>query len=401
MYCRNPEHLGYYVHHRIFLGVSSPNLCHRVHLNTDHDHDPRDSTKPTWSDPEEILSGGEVTLMKKFHVISILLGTVLLIFLIWKIGIDALRRDICLLGWGVVFFILMKGIVDIFHTIGWRYCLSQPHRSFSFFRLLSINLAGNSINYVTPTADIGGEVIKGTFLSLNHRGPEAATGVIIGKLSYALSQFLFVILGSILILWKIHLPAAGSAAMLMGSTLIGAGIIGFLIVQKHGKLGVVVRWLVSHNVGGEILQKTAHHITQVDSALKLFYKDRPADLPISIFWHMVGMACSIMQTWYFLALLADGSFFAAAGIWFLGTWFDLLTFAIPLGIGIQEGTRLIAFKALGFSLTLGLTYGILLRLEQIFWAGIGFFMYAILLAEKREGELLPNKEVKSDNPSLD
>lgn len=189
--------------------------------------------------------------------------------------------------------------------------------------------------------------------------------------------------------------------MLMGSALLGAGIVGFLIVQKNGKLGVVVRWLVAHNVGGEILKETAHHITQVDSALKLFYKDRPADLLISMFWHMVGMACSIMKTWYFLILLTDGSFFSAAGIWFLATWFDLLTFAIPLGIGIQEGTRVIAFKALGFSLTLGLTYGILLRLEQIFWAGIGLFIYAILLAEKREGELFPNKEVKSDNPSLD
>ena len=189
--------------------------------------------------------------------------------------------------------------------------------------------------------------------------------------------------------------------MLMGSALLGAGIVGFLIVQKHGKLGVMVRWLVAHNVGGEILQKTAHHVTQVDSALKLFYEDRPADLPISMFWHALGMACSIVKTWYFLALLTDGSFFAAAGIWFLGTWFDLLTFAIPMGIGVQEGTRVIAFKALGFSLTLGLTYGIVLRLERIFWAGIGLFVYAILLAEKRERELFPEKEVKGDNPLVD
>jgi hypothetical protein len=327
--------------------------------------------------------------MRKFHIISILLGAVLLVFLIWKIGIDALWRDICLLGWGAVFFILMKGIVDIFYTLGWRYCLSPPHRSFSFFRLLGIHLAGSSINYVTPTADIGGEVIKGTLLSLNHRGPEAATGVIIGKLSNALSQLLFVVLGSIFILWKIDLPIAGSAAMLMGSALVGAGILGFLIVQKYGKLGVVVSWLVAHNVGGEILQKAAHHMTQVDSALKLFYKDRPADLPISMFWYMVGMACSIMKTWYFLALLTDGSFFAAAGIWFIGTWFDLLTFAIPLGIGIQEGTRVIAFRAIGFSLTLGLTYGILVRLEQIFWAGIGLFIYPILLRRETRRSTFP------------
>lgn len=339
--------------------------------------------------------------MKKFHVGTILLGIALLILLIWKIGLEALWRDLSLLGWRLVPFILMEGVVDIFHTLGWRYCLSPPHRSLSFGRLFGIRLAGSSINYFTPTATLGGEVIKGTLLSFHSRGPEAATGVIIGKLSYSLSQLLFVVLGSILILWKIHLPAARSLAMLAGSTLLGAGIVGFLIVQKHGKLGTVVRWLIAHRVGGETLRKAGYQISQVDEALKLFYKERPGDLPLSMSWHIAGMTWSILKTWYFLSLLTDGSFLAAAGIWFLGTWFDLLTFPIPLGIGIQEGIRVLAFKALGFSFSWGLTYGIALRLEQIFWGGIGLLVYAALLAGKRERRLFPKKGVTSDDPSLD
>jgi uncharacterized membrane protein YbhN (UPF0104 family) len=339
--------------------------------------------------------------MKKFHIGSILLGIGLLILLIWKIGLDALMRDLSLLGWGLVPFILMEGIVKIFYTLGWRYCLSPPHRSLPFFRLFGIHLAGNSINYFTPTATLGGEVIKGTLLSRSHRGPEAATGVIIGKLAYALSQLLFVVLGSILVLWRIRLPVAGSIAMLTGTILLGAGIVGFLVVQKHGKLGAVVRWLVAHKVGGETLRKGAQQITQVDQALKLFYQERPGDLPLAMFWHAVGMMCSIGKTWYFLLLLTDGSFFMAAGIWFLGTWFDMLAFPIPFEIGVQEGIRVLAFKTLGFSLALGLTYGIALRLEQIFWAGLGLFIYTALLAGKRERKNFPKKEVTSDSPSLD
>jgi uncharacterized protein (TIRG00374 family) len=339
--------------------------------------------------------------LKKFHIVTILLGAGLLILLIWQIGLDALWRDLCLLGWGLVVFILMEGIVDIFHTVGWRYCLSEPLRSLSFFRLFGIRLAGSSINYVTPTADLGGEVIKGSLLSLDHPGPEAATGVIIGKLAYALSQLLFVVLGSMFILWKIDLPAAGSAAMFAGSVLLGAGIVGFLIVQKHGKLGTVVRWLVTHNVGGEILKKAANQITQVDQTLQRFYQERPGDLLLSMFWHMLGMICSIMKTWYFLFLLTDGSFFAAAGIWFLGTWFNLLTFAIPMGLGVQEGSRVIAFKALGFDLALGLTYGIALRLEQIFWAGAGLLIYVALLAQKGERRFFSRRGAAINDVSVD
>ena len=322
--------------------------------------------------------------MKKFHIAAILLGASLLILLIWQIGLDALWRDLCLLGWGLGVFVLLEGIVDIFHTVGWRYCLSPPYRSLSFFRLFGIRLAGSSINYVTPTADLGGEVIKGTLLSLNHLGPEAATGVIIGKLAYILSQLIFVVLGSTLILWKIDLPAAGLAAMFVGSALLGAGIAGFLVVQKYGKLGVVVRWLVAHKVGGEILKQAGDQITQVDQALQLFYKEHPRDLPLAVLWHMLGMVFSIMKTWYFLLLVTDGSFFSAAGIWLLGTWFNLLTFAVPMGLGVQEGSRVLAFKILGFNVALGLTYGIALRLEQIFWAAAGLLIYVALLAEKRE-----------------
>jgi hypothetical protein len=339
--------------------------------------------------------------MKKFHVAAILLGSFLLVLLTWKIGPGELWHGLSLLGWGLVPFVLMEGAVDIFHTLGWRRCLSPPHRSLPFSRLFGIRLAGSSINYFTPTASLGGEVIKGALLSLNHRGPEAATGVIIGKLAYALSQLLFVVAGSVLILWKINLPLAGSAAMLVGSGVVGAGIVGFLIVQKRGKLGAAVRWLAAHNLGGERLKKASQQITQVDLALHLFYKERPVDLPLSMCWHAAGMICSILKTWYFLLLVADGSFLAAAGIWILGTWFDLLTFPVPLGIGVQEGVRVLAFKALGFTLASGLTYGIALRLEQIFWAGVGLLIYAALLAGKRKEGIFSEKAVTSEDPSLD
>jgi hypothetical protein len=321
-------------------------------------------------------------MVKKFHILSICLGVALLCLLLWKIGPHALWRDLAFLGWGLIPFILLEGIVDVFHTLGWRYCLSEPHRSLPFGRLFAIRMAGGSINYFTPTATLGGEIVKGTLLFLDHRGPEAASGVIIGKLSYSLSQLLFVVLGSIVVLSRIQLPAGASTALFVGSILLGAGIVGFLIVQRRGKLGTILRWAVSRRLGGRKMEEAARHITEVDGALKRFYEQYPSALPLSMFWHGVGLACSIVKTWYFLVFMTGGSFFVAAGIWFLGTWFDLLTFAVPLGIGVQEGIRVLAFRTLGFSMSLGLTYGVALRLEQIFWAGIGLLFYAALLGGK-------------------
>ncbi len=339
--------------------------------------------------------------MKKFNIGSLVLGVALLIVLIWKVGPDALWRDLLLLGWGMVPFVLIEGAAFVLHTVAWRYCLAEAYRSLPFLRLLGINLSGNAISYFTPTATLGGEVIKGTLLSSSHPGPEAATGVLIGKVSFALAHLLFVMVGSILIIWKINLPATGAATLLAGSAILGSGILGFLVIQKKGQLGAVVRWLVAHGVGGRPLKRAALQITRVDEALLLFYRERPLDFFLSMFWHTLANFCSIVRTWVFFLWVAEGSLLSAAGIWFLGTWFDMLTFAVPLGIGVQEGFRVVAFKALGFTLDLGLTYGIAVRLEQIFWGVVGLAVYPALLSGRSKENACAEEDAARDCAQLD
>ena len=67
---------------------------------------------------------------------------------------------------------------------------------------------------------------------------------------------------------------------------------------------------------------------------------------------------------------------------------DLLGFAVPVNIGIQEATRVIAFKLVGLRSALGLTYGVAIRIEQIFWAGVGLLLYATLLRKERQTRLV-------------
>jgi hypothetical protein len=336
--------------------------------------------------------------MKKFHTGNLLLGLILLTVLIWEIGPGKLWQELVQLGGGLILIILIEGGADLLHAQGWRHCLSGRHRTLSFFQAYRIRLVGSSINYLTPTAGLGGEVTKGTLLSVYHKGPEAATGVIIGKLSYALSQLFLLVLVSVILLPRLNLPAGIWTAMLAGSIVLGTGIFGFLIVQKYGKLGVIVRWLSTHRIGGRPLQKISLHITQVDLSLKQFYEDHPKALPLSMLWHMGGLACGMLQIWYFLYLLTDNaSFITAAGIWFLGSWMDLVGFAIPINIGVQEAKRVIAFKLVGLHSALGLTYGVTLRLEQLFWAGAGLAFYASLLAGKRRTSIVPKgKTVTGD-----
>jgi len=224
--------------------------------------------------------------MKKFHLYSIILGVGFLVFLIWKIGAAVLWQELVTLGWGLVPMIIMNGLGKFFHALGWRYCLIEPYRTLPLSQVVSIRMAGFAINQLTPTATVGGYVTMGTLLSMGRQelnAHEAATSAIIGKLSHTLAQLLFVVFGSVVIIYAMDLPAAVWTAMVTGSIILGVGVFAFLVVQKYGKLGAVIRWLVAHKFEGKGIKRLSYHITEIDNHMKLFYEKYPMDMTISVF----------------------------------------------------------------------------------------------------------------------
>jgi len=319
---------------------------------------------------------------KLFDFVLVGVGAAFLSYLIWKIGLREIWRQFASLGWGLIPLVMAEGIAEMIHTLGWRHCMNEPYRSLPWFFLFRVRMAGYAINYLTPTASLGGEVTKGTLLASAHKGPGAVTGVLIGKLCFGFAHLLFVLTGSIFIVATVKLPTALWAGMLFSSALVASGIVIFFLIQKRGKLGTIVRWLATRKVGGRLLQKAAAGITEIDEALKSYFRERPGELLRAICWHFVGYSLGIAQTWYFFSLLNRTSWVVAATTWFLSMWFDLVTFAMPFGLGTLEGTRIIALRAVGYNALLGMTYGIAMRLAQLFWSAAGLVNYAFLASRE-------------------
>jgi uncharacterized protein (TIRG00374 family) len=336
--------------------------------------------------------------MKVFHRISLVCGTLLFGGLLWRIGPLSIFNELVRLGWGLIPIILLEGIGDLFRTVGWRCCLSDAHRNISFGKLYFISLAGYAINYLTPTATIGGEITKGALLSEHGNAAQAASSVIVGKLAIASAQLLFAAAGSIITFWDMDLPRSLWTGLLAGSGLLTLSLIAFFFMQKRGKMGALVRWLAARNVGGSRLKTMSQKLESVDSELRSFYRVHPWSLPCSMFWYIIGFACGILQIWVFLVLLGlDVSWNKAAGAWFVGNWFDLLIFMVPLDLGVQEGSRVLALKAVGYTSVLGMAYAMALRLQQIFWAASGLLAYTLLSSGSRKCRVLSNSLLDKSN----
>src|SRR5215831_20204584 len=131
--------------------------------------------------------------MKKLNTVLLMIGLAFLAWLVWKTDPARLWRELRSLGWGLVPFVLGEGIAEMIHTLGWRRCLSEPYRSLPWLMLFRMRMAGYGINYVTPTANLGGEVTRAALLASDRRGPEAVSGVLMEKVCLGLAQIAFVV----------------------------------------------------------------------------------------------------------------------------------------------------------------------------------------------------------------
>jgi hypothetical protein len=250
-----------------------------------------------------------------------------------------------------------------------------------------MSMAGFAINYLTPTASLGGEVSKAALLSSQHSGVDAASSVLMDKLCTAVAHLLLVFAGAFLVLTRVDLAWPLRAGMIASTALLALGILGFFLIQRHGKLGALARRLASRKVGGRSLEKLTEQCSEVDERLKAYYRNSPVDLLLSVTWHVAGHAMAVVQTWLFFHLLQRPV--SVAGVVCAGAlclWFDLLTFAMPLNLGTLEGSRMLVLRQLGYSAVQGMTYGLALRLAQLFWAVYGLACYGGFLWRRRGSE---------------
>src|SRR5215510_886346 len=87
-------------------------------------------------------------------------GIALLGWMVGRVGIRDLLASFQIVGFWLVPYFLLEIIPDLLHTAGWAACFQRPQRRLRLWQLYGIRLAGSAINQVTPTATIGGEVVK-------------------------------------------------------------------------------------------------------------------------------------------------------------------------------------------------------------------------------------------------
>jgi len=307
------------------------------------------------------------------------LGIAILAATLYAIGLAGLVRDLRLIGWGLAVILLVESLNLFFNTWGWALAFPAGERTVSPRRLLAARLAGDAVNYLTPSATVGGELLRVRLLGAGVPLGLRWASVSVAKLGQTVAQAVFVLLGLALVLPRLaDVPAwAAGLAGGAGALLVTLGF-GWLVGRGvWASLEGAARWL---GLAGRVPARWAGPGRDLDGALGRLGSVRVAG---SLACFVAGWAVGAAEIYLILFWLgAPVDWQTALAVETGSVLIDGILFFVPGKIGTQEGGKVVLFAALGLNPARGLTVGVVRRIRELVYAGLGLAALGALTARR-------------------
>lgn len=315
-----------------------------------------------------------------FSYLLLFTGIALLGCVVWKVGVSGIRASLHTLGPWLLPFVLLDSVSIMLHSAGWAACFVGDYRRLRLWQLMLVRMAGSAINQVTPTADIGGEVVKVLLLQSAMPKPVATAAVLIDKAGSALAQMAYLIGGTLVLIGQLPLSVQVRQASGITLGLLTLGLMGFIGLQRYGGLSRLMGLLSRLNIGRSYLERARQHLITLETQWVTYYTNHPWRFVRCVVFHFLGFAFDAIRTYILLRLLLGER---APG------WLDALMvavavaalqqvfFFVPGNIGTLEGIRFTVLSAFDVAEVYGLAFGLVARLENLCWNGLGLLAYTI------------------------
>jgi uncharacterized protein (TIRG00374 family) len=310
-----------------------------------------------------------------FSVGIALLGT-----MVWQVGTTGVLESVRAIGLWIVPFLCLEGIPHLLHATGWAACFPGPKAPLRWWQIFLVRLAGSAINQITPTAMVGGEVVRVLLLEYTLPREQAVAPVVIGKASVTMAQMIYLSIGTLYVMHQ--LPLSSEVQWILGLTigLISLGLVGFVALQRYGMLSKLGCGLSAFKRTPATFLRFSQYLSTLDKALMIYYTTFRLRFVRSVLLHFIAFAFDGVKTYVLLRLLLKDdapSFSGALLVAVAVAALDQMFFFIPGRLGTLEGVRFSVLSALGITQVYGLAFGLIARIEQLVWSGLGLLAYAM------------------------
>ena len=301
-------------------------------------------------------------------------GLALLVFLIQELGPRTVFANLRAVGWGIGLIIGQEFFSYVANTLGWLAAFPRPRPSIPFRQLLAARIAGDAVNYVTPTATLGGEFVRTRFLNGQATGTALVASVTVAKLAQTVGQIIFVLIGLTVVLDDTPLPSTIRHGLMAGSAAFSALTVVLVLAQRRGMFAPALRLAGRLRLSArapELVRELQH----LDEEIARFHGDANGAFFLSVSSFFAGWCMGIVEIYLILWFLGvPVTVHRALTIEVLSVAIDGMLFFVPAKLGTQEGGKVLIFTVLGLDPARGLALGILRRIRELTWALIGLLI---------------------------
>jgi putative membrane protein len=309
-------------------------------------------------------------------------GIGLFAVLLREIGPHAVFDHVGAAGWGIALIVLQEAVAFLCNTLGWWYAFPRPRPPLRFGHVLAVRMAGDAINYVTPTALLGGEFVRVRLLREHVPAVDVVASVTIAKLAQTIGHVAFIVLGLFVLLVTAPLPPRIEHGLMLAVGFMALFALAFLIGQRRGLFAPLLRALQTVGIGRSAVH-LGERLRHLDREIAAFHA-HGRQFAYSVAWFFAGWAWGLVEVGLILWLLdIPVTFHMVLAIEVLSTTIDGVLFFVPGKVGTQEGGKVLIFTLLGLDAVTGLAFGILRRIRELAWAGLGLLIFSRLHGERR------------------
>lgn len=319
--------------------------------------------------------------VKIFNRLVLLAGIITIVSLVWKFSPQQVWADVSQVGvWGSLAILAFQLCDHSCNAVAWRFAFRpEDAAKVPFFHLIKGRMAGDGVNYLTPSGTVAGEFVRPGILDDKISDAAKGASVAVGKLGQALAQALFIMIG-ILVLVLGKLDTFGNSDMLLG--LSGAALLA-------GLVGLALRVLTTDNRLGDFMWRLGGSaLLPIREKMQRYLKQHPIRFALCIVGFIFGYGCGIVEALliaHFMGLSITG--LEAFAIETFSNLIESVFFMVPAKLGTQEAGKAAIFRALGYPVSQGLAFGLIRHVREIIWACAGFAIYAFSVRRRKASAL--------------
>ncbi|GEM_PF-959941 len=297
------------------------------------------------------------------------------LFLLWRTFLEFSWREAGALlragGLGLLAVFAVFPLVCVLHALGLRALLSpESRRRVGFGRLYGIYLCGDSLNKITPFADVGGEPLKVNLL--RKKGvplADSVQAVYLSRVLLVLSEAVLIAAGAVLA--SVFFPSRWVLIFAAAAIGVSGAFLGILLFSKKALVSFLSR--LSGASGAE-----APELPRI----RRFFAERSGDVVRAFLWNAAAWIFLFLEILWAISILgAEIGWLDAFILHAVLRAVQTATFFIPANLGSQEGGLAYLSALVGLSSAHGVALSLVKRLRQWLFAAAALLFLPLLSRE--------------------